>query len=106
MTASELHGMGDPDSMPWPDVPECQAHKGEQTCGQCGGTHGHLWVTWRLIPVGHPLADGSGLPTRCQVCGARKCDLGVCWERRHHQGPHTNIDGVVIAPIGAPRRIR
>ena len=94
------------DLTPWPDVLECYGHEGRQSCKQCSGMHTHLWVAWRSVPASHPLANGPGLPARCRVCGSRKCDMSVCWERRHHQGPHTNIDGAVVAAIGGPQFMR
>lgn len=91
--------------MPWPDVPECYTGAPSliaagHSCRQCDGSHAHRWATW-TPPAGHPLSFGPGLPSRCVDCGGRKCDMTECWERRHHHGPHVNIDGQVLRMVGA-----
>ena len=96
---------------PWPTVGECYwpasslVRAGHQ-CQQCDGSHDHQWVTWHDAPqtgVGSVVCGhgGPGLPTRCTTCGGRKCDMTACWERRHHAGPHVNVDGDVIRTVGA-----
>lgn len=97
---------GQPAEMPWPDVDECRGSSRQQmlqghSCAQCDGSHEHQWATWRAIPEGHPLSYGPGLPVRCKVCGGRKCDRDHCWERRHHSGPHVDIDGKVLGQVGS-----
>ena len=84
---------------PWPIVGECywpaqglvdQNH----TCGQCDGSHAHVWVAWHDAPgnrAGGSVVGGSsgpGLPVRCRVCGGRKCDTAACRLRRHHHDDH------------------
>lgn len=91
-------------TMPWPEVPECHGRAPSlvaagHTCPQCDGSHAHVWATWQA-PAGHPLSYGPGLPSRCKVCGGRKCDWDECWERRHHGGPHVDIDGAVLGGVG------
>lgn len=78
----------------WPDVPECYGlHRPGESCRQCDGAHEHRWVE------GAP--DVMGVPVRCLVCGGRKCDVGECWERRHHRGPHVSVIDGSVRKVGA-----
>lgn len=82
-------------NQPWPEVPEVPECFGRhrtdgvydplKTCPQCDGKHEHRWVE------DPNAATGYAIPVRCSVCGARKCDVSDCWERRHHRGPHLSI---------------
>lgn len=86
-----------------PDVRECfghpvkrhpsQADLTRSQCDQCNGSHDHDWVSCATIFA------GGGIPVRCHVCGARKCDTLGCIERRHHRGPHLAHDRV-LGPVG------
>lgn len=77
---------------PWPDVQECYGgHRTKsgialygnvEDCPQCDGRLNHQWVEWKEAPADY------GVPVRCRICGARKCDLPDCQLRRHHAGPH------------------
>lgn len=92
-----------------PDVRECQGHPvptirdlsllvsddyDRFACAQCDGSHRHDWVSCAT------LAPERGVPIRCHICGARKCDVDECLERRHHRSPHLGRDGV-IGMVGA-----
>ncbi len=74
-----------------PDVGECYVHRDGGTCAQCDGRHQHQW---RRCVV---LAKGGGFigsATRCEACGARRCDMS-CSGRRHHADAHVYADGTV-----------
>lgn len=79
---------------PWPEVNECYGHKNPwEACAQCNGDHDHVWR--------RGLARWSrSIPVRCRLCGARKCDMPACTERRHHRGPHLLLTGEVVR-VGA-----
>jgi hypothetical protein len=99
-----------------PDVPECFTPAGHDaddplvdcewrspddvpvayTCDQCSGRHRHHWVSCRWP---NDVTVRIGIPVRCEHCGARKCDMAGCTERRHHQSPHIRFDGRLI-PVG------
>lgn len=79
---------------PWPEVGECYGHRDPtEICSQCDGSHDHHWA------VG--AATAMGVPARCVVCGARKCDVAECWERRHHRSPHLSIVDGSTRAVGA-----
>lgn len=78
-----------------PDVRECFGHKGA-SCEQCNGSHAHVWV--QCARVGKYPGDRR-YPVRCRVCGARKCDVPDCIERRHHRSPHMSATGILY-PVG------
>lgn len=97
---------------PWPVVDECYGHELERrrgaanpTCLQCDGSHEHRWTAWHQAPQVAPgvscvaKGSGSGIPVRCTLCGARKCDDPSCRERRHHTGPHLGFDDT-LRPVG------
>ena len=86
---------------PWPIVAECHGRAPSRvaqghSCAQCDGSHDHQWVAWHEAPrtgsdsgstvVGK--SSGPGIPVRCKVCGARKCDQPDCRLRRHHAEDH------------------
>lgn len=85
---------------PWPIVGECFSdHRPGHSCPQCDGSCEHSWRAWHEAPQADPYSPGTtvtagssgpGIPVRCRVCGARKCDASVCMLRRHHRGPHEN----------------
>lgn len=79
---------------PWPVVGECHLHRDGSTCPQCDGSHEHEWVAWPQAPSW--IASGGGVPVRCRVCGARKCDNANCTSRRHHRDPHIGYDGSIL----------
>ncbi len=87
---------------PWPIVNECRGHlvslnatfeeifSGRYKCPQCAGKHEHDWRSWPKAPVW--VTAGSGVPVRCRICGARKCDLDGCQERRHNGHRHAEFE--------------
>lgn len=90
------------EQLPWPDMPECHGHVDRWgCCRQCDGSHAH---EWDQSPSADEVADlnaagihvGS-IAVRCVICGARKCDVDGCLERRHHGGPHLLTNGRVRA---------
>lgn len=88
--------MSDTLTAPWPLVHECYGHPDGGHCAQCDGGHRHNWRAWHDAPETRPGSgvtvvdghSGPGLPVRCTVCGARKCDDGDCSLRRHHREGH------------------
>lgn len=82
-------------TLPWPDVTECHGHPNDDAlCAQCDGAHEHRWVEGPRRP------GTSAIPVRCAVCGARKCDVPECWERRHHRAPHVSVIDGHTWPVG------
>lgn len=85
-----------------PDVRECYGHPkpklhpsradlAKSQCEQCNGSHDHDWVTCAVM-----FATGDRRrPVRCHVCGAHKCDVPDCIERRHHRSPHLSRERVL-----------
>ena len=84
---------------PWPIVGEC--HKDyipDHSCEQCQPTHVHVWKAWAERPDWH--WGPYGVPVRCTVCGARKCDVANCDSRRHD---HIHTHGLALPHIKEPK---
>lgn len=72
------------DGQPWPEVPECHRdYEPGHTCPQHDPTHEHTWAAGKS-------EHGPGIPVRCVVCGARKCDRKRCIRIRHHREDHSD----------------
>lgn len=84
---------------PWPIVGEChKSHVEGHYCEQCAPRHGHEWAPWPNPPK---WVAYYGTPIRCIHCGARKCDMDGCNERRHD---HTHKDGMALPIIFTNKR--
>ena len=97
--------------MDLPDVVHCAGHVlpasatvtvGNSTCGQCDGTHDHVWTACRT--TGH-LRSHAREPVRCVVCGGRRCSTDGCTSRLGHADMHVLAgDRVREAPISPEER--
>jgi hypothetical protein len=82
---------------PWPINSECHsAHVVGHDCEQCRPSHAHSWKPWMKAPGW--VTAGPGVPVRCSWCGARKCDVSDCDQRRHDH-IHTLVEGVAFPVI-------
>lgn len=86
---------------PWPIVGECFSQfKEGHSCEQCEPTHVHVWKAWPKAPIGLIHISSPGIPVRCTICGARKCDFDNCDSRRHD---HVHVEGLALPHIREPK---
>jgi hypothetical protein len=95
----QLRRWWDAQRAPWPLDGECHSdYRPEHSCEQCQPTHVHRWKAWPKAP--RWIAGGPGIPVRCTICAARKCDFDNCDSRRHD---HIHTHGLALPHIREPK---